>query len=73
MPEKNQTVNTVAMAMEPEVPHQLTVPPYAKSTFDLKSAEFGHTRRVIMLEDLRKVGVVVTDEDIGGRRGANRK
>ena len=61
------------MAMEPEVPHQLTVPPYVKSTFDLKSAEFGHTRSAIMLEDQRKVGVVVTDEDIAGRRGPKRK
>ncbi|TAM83236.1 MAG: hypothetical protein EPN41_14345 [Candidimonas sp.] len=55
---------------EPEVPLQITVPKHVKRAIDLKSVETGRTRRALVLEALREVGVPVTDGDIAGRRGA---
>ena len=52
-----------------EVPLQITVPPRVKRALDLKSVETGRTRRALVLEALRELGVAVTDEDIAGRRG----
>lgn len=57
---------------EPEVPLQVTVPKHVKRELDLKSVETGRTRRALVLEALRKVGVSVTDQDIVGRRGAKK-
>ncbi len=57
---------------EPEVPLQITIPPRVKRALDLKAVETGRTRRALVLEALRQVGVAVTDEDIAGRRGKNK-
>ena len=54
---------------ESEVPLQVTVPRKVKHALDLASVETGRTRRALVLEALRGVGVAVTDEDIAGRRG----
>lgn len=58
---------------EPEVPLQVTVPKRIKHALDLKSVETGRTRRALVLEALRHVGVSVTDDDIAGRRGAKKR
>jgi hypothetical protein len=55
-----------------EVPLQVTVPARIKHSLDLKAVETGRTRRAIVLEGLRKVGVEVTDRDIVGRRGTKK-
>lgn len=56
-----------------EVPLQITVPPRVKHALDLKSVETGRTRRALVLEALRELGVAVTDEEIAGRRGRKSK
>lgn len=53
-----------------EVPLQVTVPPHVKMELDLRSVETGKTRRALILEALKQVGMQVTEEDIVGRRGA---
>lgn len=58
---------------EPEVPLQVTVPKRVKRALDLKSVETGRTRRAIVLEALREVGVSVTDDEIAGRRGMRKR
>jgi hypothetical protein len=58
-----------AIKNEPEVPLQITIPPRVKRALELKAVETGRTRRALVLEALRQVGVTVTDEDIVGRRG----
>lgn len=58
---------------EPEVPLQITVPKRVKHALDLKSVETGRTRRALVLEALREVGVSVTEDDIAGRRGAKKR
>lgn len=60
-------------AEEPEVPLQVTIPKHVKRALDLKSVETGRTRRALVLEALREVGVKVTDDDIAGRRGARKR
>lgn len=60
-------------ADEPEVPLQVTVPKRVKRALDLKSVETGRTRRALVLEALREVGVSVTDDEIAGRRGAKKR
>lgn len=60
-------------AEEPEVPLQVTIPKRVKHALDLKSVETGRTRRALVLEALRGVGVTVTDDDIAGRRGARKR
>ncbi len=55
-----------------EVPLQITVPPKVKLAIDLKSVETGRTRRALVLEALRSVGVEISDADIAGRRGAKK-
>jgi hypothetical protein len=55
-----------------EVPLQITVPPKIKRAIDLKSVETGRTRRALVLEALRGVGIDITDDDIAGRRGSNK-
>lgn len=62
-----------AVGVEPEVPLQVTVPKSVKRSLDLKSVETGRTRRALVLEALRGVGVAVTDDDIAGRRGAKKR
>ena len=59
----------VAEQAESEVPLQVTVPRRIKHALDLASVKTGRTRRALVLEALRGVGVTVTDEDIAGRRG----
>jgi hypothetical protein len=63
----------LAVGGDAEVPLQITIPPRVKRALDLKSVETGRTRRALVLEALRGVGVPVTDEDIAGRRGAKNK
>ena len=58
--------------VEPEVPLQVTVPKNVKRALDMKSVETGRTRRALVLEALRSVGVTVTDDDIAGRRGTKK-
>ena len=58
---------------EPEVPLQVTIPKRVKRALDLKSVETGRTRRALVLEGLREVGVAVSDDDIAGRRGAKKQ
>jgi hypothetical protein len=58
---------------ESEVPLQVTVPRKVKHALDLASVKTGRTRRALVLEALRGVGVTVTDEDIAGRRGMKTK
>lgn len=57
---------------EPEVPLQITIPKRVKRSLDLKSVETGRTRRALVLEALRTVGVSVTDDEIAGRRGTKK-
>lgn len=56
-----------------EVPLQITIPPKVKRSLDLKSVETGRTRRALVLEGLRGVGIDITDDDIAGRRGTKNK
>lgn len=63
---------TTTRMSEPEVPLQITIPRRVKRALDLKSVETGRTRRALVLEALRAVGVTVTDDDIAGRRGARK-
>ncbi|MER8395742.1 hypothetical protein [Mesorhizobium sp. M0959] len=63
----------MAAGSNAEVPLQITIPPKVKRALDLKSVETGRTRRALVLEGLRSVGVDVTDDDIAGRRGAKNK
>ena len=51
-----------------EVPLQITVPPRVKRELDLIAAGAGRTKRSIVLEALRAVGVSTTDAEIAGRR-----
>ena len=55
-----------------EVPLQVTVPPRIKHSLDLKAAELGTTKRALVLEALRNIGIDVAEHDIAGRRGAKR-
>lgn len=63
----------MAAGSNAEVPLQITIPPKVKRALDLRSVETGRTRRALVLEGLRGVGVDVTDDDIAGRRGAKNK
>ena len=65
---QKQKTNAAEQA-ESEVPLQVTVPRKIKHALDLASVKTGRTRRALVLEALRGVGVAVTDEDIAGRRG----
>ena len=51
-----------------EVPLQVTVPFRVKRELDLLAAAAGRTKRSIVLEALRTVGVSTTDAEIAGRR-----
>ena len=73
MPEKNQTVGSRAITMEPEVLLQITFSPHVKRSLNLKVARSGRTRHTIVLEALRKVGVAITAEDISERQGPKHK
>ncbi len=55
-----------------EVPLQVTVPPKVKHALDLKAAETGKTKRTLVLEALRTIGIDVEEQDIARRRGARR-
>ncbi len=70
VPSKGQGVRP---AGEPEVPLQVTIPKRVKRDLDLKAVETGRTRRALVLEALREVGVAVNDDDIAGRRGAKKR
>ena len=56
-----------------EVPLQVTVPPRVKRELDLIAAAAGRTKRSIVLEALRAVGVTTTDAEIAGRRPRRNK
>ena len=58
-----------AAGAQAEVPLQVTVPTHVKRDLDVKAAQTGRTRRALVLEGLRQVGVDVTEGDIAGRRG----
>ncbi len=73
MPTGRGTPKAAAPAGEPEVPLQVTIPKRVKRALDLRSVETGRTRRALVLEALREVGVTVTDDDIAGRRGAKKR
>ena len=64
--------NASGKRAESEVPLQITVPPKVKRAIDLKSVETGHTRRALVLEALRGIGIDITDDDIAGRRGGKK-
>ena len=55
------------------MPLQVTIPKRVKRALDLRSVETGRTRRALVLEALRGVGVTVSDDDIAGRRGAKKR
>jgi hypothetical protein len=55
------------------VPLQVTIPKRVKRALDIRSVETGRTRRALVLEALRGVGIPVSDEDIAGRRGAKKQ
>lgn len=55
-----------------EVPLQVTIPKRVKRALDLKSVETGQTRRALVLQALRELGVTVSDDDIVGRRGTKK-
>lgn len=57
----------------PEIPLQVTIPKRVKHALDIKSVETGRTRRALVLEALREVGVSVTDDEIAGRRGKKKQ
>lgn len=67
--ERPTTAKANAKDAGAEVPLQVTVPPRVKHALAMKAAETGRTRRALVLEGLRKVGIDVSDEDIAGRRG----
>lgn len=73
MPQGRGKPKAAAPAEEPEVPLQVTIPKHVKRALDLRSVETGRTRRALVLEALRGVGVAVTDDDIAGRRGAKKR
>ncbi len=73
MPTGRGTPKAAAPTDEPEVPLQVTIPKRVKRALDLRSVETGRTRRALVLEALREVGVTVTDDDIAGRRGAKKR
>jgi hypothetical protein len=49
------------------------VPKRVKRALDLKAVQTGRTRRALVLEALRGVGVSVRDSEIAGRRGGKKK
>lgn len=69
-PSRGQSAET---AEEPEVPLQVKIPKRVKRALDIKSVETGRTRRALVLEALRGVGVAVSDDDVAGRRGAKKR
>lgn len=73
MPTRPGGVRSAEPHDEPEVPLQVTIPRHVKRALDLKSVDTGRTRRALVLEALREIGVPVTDDDIAGRRGTKRR
>lgn len=73
MPRALSKGRSIEPADEPEVPLQVTIPKRVKRALDLKSVETGRTRRALVLEALRGLGVAVSDDDIAGRRGAKKR
>jgi len=73
MPQGRGKSKAAAPPEEPEVPLQVTIPKRVKRALDLRSVETGRTRRALVLEALRGVGVAVTDDDIAGRRGTKKR
>ncbi len=54
---------------EPEVSLQVLVPERVKRALDLKAVESRRTRRALVLEGLKRIGIAVTDREIAGPRG----
>lgn len=57
---------------EAEVSLQVIVPAHVKHALDLHAVQTGRTRRALVLEALRSLGIEVTDRDIAGRRGVKK-
>lgn len=55
-----------------EVPLQVTVPRRVKRALDVRAAQLGQTKRSMVLEGLRQIGLEVSDDEVTGRRGARR-
>lgn len=51
-----------------EVPLQVTVPSRVKRELDVMAAAKGRTKRSIVLEALRAIGIQTTSDEIEGRR-----
>lgn len=56
-----------------EVPLQVTVPLRVKRALDVRAAQTGQTKRSIVLEGLRQIGLEVSDDEVIGRRGPRRR
>lgn len=56
-----------------EVPLQVTIPLHVKKSLDVKAVLSGRTRRALVLEGLKSIGVEVSKEEIAGRRGSQGK
>jgi len=54
---------------EPEVSLQVLVPARVKRALDLKAVDTRRTRRALVLEGLKRIGIAVTDREIAGPRG----
>lgn len=73
MPRGPSTAQSIDPAGEPEVPLQVTIPKRVKRALDLKAVETGRTRRALVLEALRGVGVEVSEDEVAGRRGTKKR
>jgi hypothetical protein len=54
---------------EPEVPLQVLVPRHVRVQLDRMHAETRKPLRALTLEALRAIGILVSEEDIAGKRG----
>lgn len=64
--------STASEELSAEVPLQVTVPPRIKQLIDLLAVNSGKTKRALVLEGLRTMGLAITDEEVAGRRGTKR-
>ena len=46
----------------------MTVPRQVKRDLDVRAAQTGRTKRTIVLEALRSIGLDITDDEVAGRR-----
>lgn len=62
----------LGQANDAEVSLQVLVPGHVKRALDLRAVQTGRTRRALVLEALRSLGIEVTDRDIAGHRGTKK-